>query len=86
MKIRNNKNIKGINVNNIEFRISQYAYDTSIILDGSESSLNQTILELERFSSISGLHVNFEKKLNSMDWLREIQHKLNSNKMETLLG
>ena len=47
-------------MNNIELRISQYADDTSIILDGSESSLTQTISELERFSRISGLHVNFE--------------------------
>ena len=76
MKIRNNKNIKGIKVNDIEFRISQYADDTSIILDGSESSLNQTISELERFSRIPGLHVNFENSI-SMDWLREIQYKLN---------
>ena len=68
-------------MNNVEFRISQYADDTSIILGGSESSLNQTVSELERFSRISGLHVNFEKNSISMDWLREIQYKLNQNKM-----
>ena len=48
-KIRNNKNVKGIKVNKVELRISQYADDTSIILDGTERSLNQTLLELERF-------------------------------------
>ena len=63
VKIRNNKNIKGIKVNNIEFRISHYADDTSIILDGSESSLNQTILELERFSRYR-VYMLTLKKLN----------------------
>ena len=57
-KIRKNKTIKGISINNIEFKISQYAYDTSAMLDGS---LNQTLEELSRFSKISGLNINFDK-------------------------
>ena len=61
IKIRNNKNIKGIKVNNTEFKISQYADDTSAILDGSETSLNQTLKELSDFAKISGLRVNFDK-------------------------
>ena len=76
VKIRNNKNIKGIKVNILEFRISQYADDTSIILDGSESSLNQTISELERFSRISGLHVNFEK--TQFVWIGSEKYSTNS--------
>ncbi|MCU7951650.1 MAG: reverse transcriptase family protein, partial [gamma proteobacterium symbiont of Bathyaustriella thionipta] len=60
-KIRNNKNINGIKVNNIEFMISQYADDTSIILDGTERSLNQALKELDTFAKISGLNVNFDK-------------------------
>ena len=48
-------------MNNVEFRISQYADDTSVIIGGSESSLKQTISELERFSRISGLNINFDK-------------------------
>ena len=60
-KIRKNKTIKGIRINNIEFKISQYADDTSAMLDGTERSLNQTLEELSRFSKISGLNINFDK-------------------------
>ena len=84
VKIRNNKNIKGIKVNNIEFRISQYADDTSIILYGSESSLNQTISELERFSRISGLHVNFEK--TQLVWIGSEKYSTNSIKTKWKLS
>ena len=61
IKIRNNRNIKGIKVNDIEFKISQYADDTSAILDGSETSLIETLEELTWFAKISGLRVNFDK-------------------------
>ena len=61
IKIRHNKNIKGIHINGTEFKISQYADDTSIFLDGSTESLNQTLLELEFFANISGLKINFDK-------------------------
>ena len=71
-------------MNNIEFRISQYADDTSIILDGSESSLNQTISELERFSRISGLHVNFEK--TQLVWVGSEKYSTNSIKTKWKLS
>ena len=38
-KIRSNKNIKGIKINNTEIKLSQYADDTSAYLDGSQTSL-----------------------------------------------
>ena len=66
-KIRKNKTIKGININNIEFKISQYADDTSAMLDGTERSLNQTLEELSRFSKISGLNINLDK--TQMVWI-----------------
>jgi hypothetical protein len=44
-----------------EHEISQFADDTSVILDGSEESLNETLLELEWFKKISGLKINFSK-------------------------
>ena len=71
-------------MNNIEFRISQYADDTSIILDGSESSLNQTISELERFSRISGLHINFEK--TQLVWIGSEKYSTNSIKTKWKLS
>ena len=60
-KIRQNKKIKGIKISQVEFKISQYADDTSVILDGTETSLNQTLQELDYFSRISGLNINFDK-------------------------
>ena len=71
-------------MNNIEFRISQYADDTSIILDGSEDSLNQTISDLERFSRISGLHVNFEK--TQLVWIGSEKYSTNSIKTKWKLS
>jgi exonuclease III len=61
IKIRSNNNIKGITLNNIEHKLSQFADDTTVILDGSEISLNETLLTLQNFSNISGLKVNFDK-------------------------
>ena len=39
--IRKNEDIKGIVINNKEFKLSQYADDTQIFLDGSENTLNK---------------------------------------------
>ena len=47
IKIRENPKIKGIKVLYSEHEISQFADDTSVILDGSEESLNETLLELD---------------------------------------
>ena len=61
VKIRQNRNIKGIHINDTEYKISQYADDTSMFLDGSSESLNNTLSELEKFANISGLKINFDK-------------------------
>ncbi len=47
-------------VNNTEIKLSA-SQTTSLALDGSESSLNNTLKELKTFENISGLKVNFEK-------------------------
>jgi hypothetical protein len=54
-KIRSSNNIKGIKMNIL------FADDTTIILDGSTSSLNETLDILSTFNFISGLKVNFDK-------------------------
>ena len=59
--IKQNKDIKGIFVYDKEHKLSQYADDTSLILDGSASSLFNALDTLELFSNISGLLVNSSK-------------------------
>jgi len=61
IKIRNNKNIKGITIDNIEYKLSQFVDDTSLLLDGSEQSLNKTLQELDNFYILSGLKLNCDK-------------------------
>ena len=59
--IRKNENIKGITIHNKEFRLSQYADDTQVFLDGTEESLRETLSVLNIFYHMSGLKINIEK-------------------------
>ena len=59
--IGNCDQIKGICVLDVECKISQYADDTTLILDGSEKSMHQSFSLLDSFASISGLRINYEK-------------------------
>ena len=59
--IRKDNLIKGIIIENKEFKLSQYADDTQIFLDGSEISLKKTLDKLKLFYSMSGLKINVEK-------------------------
>ena len=61
IKLRNNKNIQGINIGNEMFLITQFADDTSVFLDGSKRSLETTLQELNDFKIMSGLSVNYTK-------------------------
>ena len=60
-KIRQNKTIKGISVQDEEINISQFADDATIILDGSKESFTAALQDLEQFGSISGLRLNNKK-------------------------
>ena len=60
-KIRENKDIKGITVRGNEIKISQYADDTNMILDGSKKFFTSALLDLEVFCEISGLRLNSKK-------------------------
>lgn len=70
--IRKNEDIKGITINNKEYKLSQYADDTQIFLDGSENALNTTLSVLHRFYKISGLKLNVEK--TKAIWIGAFSH------------
>jgi len=53
--IRKNESIKGITINEQEIKISPYADDTTLILDGSIVSFTTSLQILDLFSEISGL-------------------------------
>ena len=58
--IRNNKKLTGIKIFAEEFRISQYADDTSLFLDGRKS-LIESLRILTLFYELSGLKMNIDK-------------------------
>ena len=59
--IKNETNIKGITIGGISFKITQFADDTTLILDGSRCSLQAALNVLEIFGSFSGLRMNSDK-------------------------
>ena len=59
--VRNDTRIQGIKVLDTECKISQYADDTTFILDGSQSSFSRSLYLVDTFTLISGLEVNYEK-------------------------
>ena len=61
LKIKNNQNISGIKVNQNEIKLSQFADDTTLLLDGSEKSLSAALSDICMFGNISGLKMNFSK-------------------------
>ena len=70
--IRENEIITGVNINGKEFRLSQYADDTQIFLDGTEQSLKETLNILKKFYSMSGLKINVEK--TRAIWIGSLSH------------
>jgi hypothetical protein len=69
--IRSNSYIKGITLRNEEFKLSQYADDTDILLDGSEESLIQVQEMLDWLKKMSGLMINKDK--TKMVWIGSMQ-------------
>ena len=59
--VRQNKDIKGYFVFDKEVKISQYADDTSLFLDGSEKSFENCIKTIMEYAKYSGLAMNFDK-------------------------
>lgn len=55
--IRNYKEIRGIEIDGVEYKLSQYANDTSIIFDGLPQSMDGILRELDCFACISTLKI-----------------------------
>ena len=58
-----NDNIVGIKINNTEFILSQYADDTTLIVYGSQQSLQNTLKILEIFGK-----GKYRQNQNYLDW------------------
>ena len=59
--VRRNKSIKGITIDEQEINISQYADDTTLILDGSRDSFTNSLQLLDLFGKFSDLRLNNKK-------------------------
>ena len=59
--IIHNCSINGITINSQQYKISQFADDTTLFLDGTKNSLEAALNTLEIFGSLSGLLVNKDK-------------------------
>ena len=68
--IRRDPRSKGISISQIEIKLSQYADDTTSILDGSQDTLETSLDVIEKFSKISGLRLN-NKKTEAL-WIRTL--------------
>ena len=86
--IRNNRNIKGICINNYEHKICQFADDTENIISFDENSLREIMLTLDNFESFSGLKVNSDKteilkigksKFSNVEFLPQYKFKWKNN-------
>ena len=56
-----NINIKGIFIKNHEYHLTQFADDTTLLLDGMEGALQAALNTIEVFGSFSGLRMNMDK-------------------------
>ena len=60
--IRKKKEIGGIEINGTDFKLSQFADDTTLILDGEKESFLESLLLIDAFENISGLKLSYKKK------------------------
>ena len=70
--IKNNEGINGIVVNDKKHVISQFADDTTLVLDGSQKSLISALETLEYYAQISGLRINNSK--TKLIWIGSKKH------------
>lgn len=74
--LKRNKDVKGITIDETEYLISQYADDTSLILDGSSRSLDASLRVLQLYADISGLKINLDK--TNVIWIGSKKHSQDS--------
>ena len=76
--IRNSDNIQGLKIDGEKCLISQYADDTTFILDGSPKSLENTLKTLDLYANASGLQFNYSKSqviwIGRKKYFKEIFH------------
>ena len=70
--IRQNKHIKGIFIGETEYKISQYADDTEITLEGDKNSFEETVKTINTFGKASGLFLNAGKPVPYGSVINEI--------------
>ena len=76
--INDNSDIKGIKVGTDIYKITQFADDTTLILDGSEGSLLSALNTIEIFGTVSGLKMN--KSKTKLIWMKKIsKEKISTN-------
>ncbi len=73
--LRNHPLIRGININNNTFLVSQYADDTLITIEYSEQVLRAVVEIFDAYATFSGLCVNYEK--SQIMPLGRIKHNYN---------
>ena len=59
--LNNDKDITGVQIESSEFLLSQYADDSSLVLDDNSQSLEKKLLILCLFSNYCGLKVILDK-------------------------
>ena len=59
--LKYNKDIHDIIIGDEEYKLSQFADDTTVLLDGQEKSLAETMKILYLFARLSGLKINNSK-------------------------
>ena len=92
-RIREDENIKAIKIDDTEFKISQFADDTTFLLDGDRNSFEKLFQQLDFFGEISGLKLNTDKtnnvwlgnrKNSDIRWLPHLDMNWNPPKFKIL--
>ena len=71
-KIRATEGIKGMHISEREIKLSAYADDLTVVLDGSESSLRNVVNLFNEFRKATGLQLNVGKTICS--WIGSARH------------